>query len=185
MFIIDSSGSIKDADPGNYDLLLQFVTDIVDGLTIGPDNTRVGVIVYSNTASIHFHLNTYYDKTSVQDAIRNLDTLYIGGNTNTSGGLLTLTQVFSPANGDRADAPNVAVLITDGVSNVDPEQTIPAAQAAKAAGITIFTVGITEQINVQELRGIASEPAENHVSIVEGFADLNSIVSQALTCTVQ
>ena len=47
-FVIDSSGSIKDADPGNWDVLLNFVRNVINRFTIGPEDVRVGAVVYSN-----------------------------------------------------------------------------------------------------------------------------------------
>ena len=51
------------------------------------------------------------------------------------------SQQFIEANGDRPGVPNVAILITDGASNVNEQNTIPAAQYAKEKGITIFRWG--------------------------------------------
>lgn len=56
-------------------------------------------------------------------------------------------QVFNPDNGDRAFAPNTAIVITDGVSTFDAEFTIPYANDAKRDGIRILAVGITNQVD--------------------------------------
>ena len=48
------------------------------------------------------------------------------------------TQQFTEANGDRPGVPNVAILLTDGESTENPENTIPEAADARADGITIF-----------------------------------------------
>ena len=74
---------------------------------------------------------------------------YIEGFTNTSGGLrLMRTQQFTLERGDRPNAPNVAVVITDAASNTDQNKTIPEALAAQAAGVTMFTVGFTDEMKV-------------------------------------
>ncbi len=44
-------------------------------------------------------------------------------------------------NGDRAGDPNVAIVITDGRSNIDQQRTLPAAENARRAGIEIYAVG--------------------------------------------
>lgn len=81
VFIVDSSGSIRDKNPSNdsydnYDLLLQFVTDIIDQMTIGPSKTRVGLVIYSNLAKVEFHLNTFSSKAEIKAAVKALR--YIG-----------------------------------------------------------------------------------------------------------
>ena len=58
------------------------------------------------------------------------------------------TEQFTPLRGDRPDAPNVAVVITDATSNKDQEKTIPEALAAQAAGVVMFTVGFTDEMKV-------------------------------------
>ena len=63
VFVVDSSGSIRDANPtdGSYDnwnLILEYVYDVIELLNIGSDQTRVGLIAYSQTAVNMFYLNT-------------------------------------------------------------------------------------------------------------------------------
>lgn len=67
---------------------------------------------------------------------------------------------FTSARGDRSNVPNIAIVITDGVSNKDKDRTIPDAEAARAKGIRIFSVGITNKIDEDELRRMASLPQE-------------------------
>ena len=68
---------------------------------------------------------------------------YHYGSTNTAGGLEKMhREMFTPANGDRPGVPNICIILTDGISNIDPMRTIPNAEEARAAGIHIFAVGI-------------------------------------------
>lgn len=54
---------------------------------------------------------------------------YIYGSTNTADALKVMrNQMFIPSRGDRSDAPNVCVLLTDGVSNINSRRTIPEAE---------------------------------------------------------
>lgn len=57
---------------------------------------------------------------------------------------------------------SVMVLLTDGLANPEPASTaVVRAQAAKAAGITVFTIGLGQDdaLNVVELAQMASRPA--------------------------
>lgn len=60
------------------------------------------------------------------------------------------TEQFTTQRGDRPDVPNVAIVITDATSNKDQNLTIPEALAAQRAGVTMFTVGFTEEMQVKE-----------------------------------
>ena len=72
--------------------------------------------------------------TTSRDVMAAVDRIpYIYGSTNTADALKSMSEVmFTPANGDRPDAPNVCILLTDGVSNINSRRTIPEAEAARA-----------------------------------------------------
>ena len=59
--------------------------------------------------------------------------------TNTAGGLVQMREMFEEHG--REDAAKIAVLLTDGRSNIDSELTIPEAENAKNEGIDIYVVG--------------------------------------------
>lgn len=184
IFLLDSSGSIRDTNPadGSYDnwaLMLNFVRNLVDQLNIGENETHVAVVSFSQTARTIFHLDTYYDKTLLKNAITNIP--YVGGLTGIAAAFRLALDEF--AVGDRPDAPNVAILITDGSSNVDLQRTFPDAQSAKNAGIQVFCVGITSDISVPTVQKISSLPQQQNVNywLVPNELALNSFVSPIMT----
>ena len=61
VFALDSSGSIGRK---NYQKEVDFVREVIHGLNLNSDS-RVGVVVYSNTPSILMSLNQYSNKMSV------------------------------------------------------------------------------------------------------------------------
>jgi hypothetical protein len=162
VFVLDSSGSIRDNNPqdnsyDNWNLLLQFVANVIGSLNIGESSTRVGIVKYSFTVENVFYLNSYYDKTTLRNVV--LAIPYMGSDTNTQEGIRQMhyTQ-FLAQNGDRAGVRNFAIIITDGVSTINPERTIPEAVSARADGIRILSVGITDKIDEEELREMSSAP---------------------------
>ena len=65
------------------------------------------------------------------------------GSTNTADSIEAMrNEMFTAENGDRPDVRNMAIIITDGVSNINSRRTIPEADLAKEEGIHIYTVGI-------------------------------------------
>ena len=134
--------------------MLDFVVNIVRRLNIGQDAIRVGAVSYSNISRVDFTLNQYFTKNEVISAIRNIQ--YMDAWTNTAAGINDMrTKVFSRP-GDRPNVPNVCVLITDGVSNIDRTNTVPNANLAKTDGILMLAVGITSQAYEPELKKISS-----------------------------
>jgi hypothetical protein len=186
VFVLDSSGSIRDQNPadGSYDnwqLLLEFMVKMVDKLNVGSNHVRIGAVKFSTEAESVFHLNQYTDKTSLITAIRRIK--YMGGHTNTAGGIRIMNnEEFTIGNGDRSNVQNIAIVITDGESTRDVENTIPEAIQARNRGIKIYSVGITKNINEDELRKISSQPQlvnENYFKA----ADFRSLEKVAVAIT--
>lgn len=73
-----------------------------------------------------------------------------------------------------------AITITDGESNEDKERVIPDARSAEATGIKMFSIGITNAVNVQELSNISSTPRQMNVNwwTSPEFTTLETIISQ-------
>ncbi len=63
--------------------------------------------------------------------------------------------------------PRVAVVITDGQSNVNRSLTIPSALALRESGATVYSIGVGSMIDMDELVAIASSP--RNVRLLQGF----------------
>ena len=172
IFVLDSSGSIG-AD--NYELMKQFAIKISSAFVIGPANTQVGVIIFSNGASVEFPLNRYSDEASLHGAIRTIP--FINGGTDTAAGLIALeNEGFTAAGGIRQIAeavPRVAIVVTDGFSR-SFSGTVAAASSVHATGVIVYAVGVGG-FNIVELQAIASAP-ENVYNVssfdVQGLRNL-------------
>ena len=173
----------------NYQQMKAFVHNTVDEFNIGADETQVGVISYSSSATFRFYLNTYHNKASLLTAIDNLP--YSGGLTNTAGAINLLRQYgFLPIYGGRHQSqaiPRVGVVITDGYSN-SFSATVSAAQSAHAEGIVMAAVGIGNYL-YSELDAIASD--SSYVFTLSGFVSsqlaalVTSITNVACTSELQ
>ena len=62
-------------------------------------------------------------------------------------------------------------MFLDGKSTENTEQTIPLAEEAKSRGIHIFVVGITNEVDMNELNAIASDGPDGNpgTSRFKGF----------------
>ena len=172
-FVVDDSGSIRDSDPRNWGRLKNFMKLIVRRLIVGLTRTRVGVVMFSNDAFSYMKLSETSNEPAV---LRSIDELpYRGGNTNTSGGLYVMNHViFQPRNGDRPAVTNIAIVITDGESTWDKHLTEPYAKEARDSGVKMITVGVTDKINMAELRKIASQPQSRTILRV---GDYNKLIT--------
>jgi len=73
---------------------------------------------------------------------------YMGGHTNTTGGLrIAKLHALSAAGGKRPDVPGVIILITDGFPTREVDQLLPTTDELKKNGITIIAVGVTNLVS--------------------------------------
>jgi len=105
-----------------------FVSQLVERLDLDSGNTRVGLATFSTGVITRFDLNRHTTVASVKAAIASLT--YARGATNTARALAHVrTTMLTSAAGDRADVPNVVVLLTDGHSS-RTSQTVVSVQYA-------------------------------------------------------
>ena len=181
MFVIDDSGSIKDANvvgqQDNWERVKDFVQAMVDLLNVGWINTRVGVVTFSNEGIKQFELDDYWEKPALKSAISTLP--YQGGNTNTTGGLrVARQQLFVSNAGDRSEASNIIVLVTDGKPTREVEGLTREVTQIKDLGTTIIGVGVTNQVDENLMRQLVSAPNTENYIYVSDFNLLPSIVQR-------
>ena len=175
MFVLDSSGSIGT----NFPNVLNFVSQIVNDLMIGPAATQVGVVRYSMSASNAINLAAIPEKVNLINTIQNLDST-TGGTTNTAQGIMLGTQMLIGST--RPNARKVLFVITDGRSD-NPTDTTNQANAAQSANIEVFAFGIGSGPNIDELNNIASDPDSDHQFRANDFnmATLQQFVNRLST----
>jgi len=99
-----------------------------------------------STATLNFYLTNFTNERALVNAVRRID--YGDGHTNTTGALrLMRTEIFNPANGDRADVPNVAILITDGVPTREVDGLDEEVARIKKNGDRIIGIGVTNAVS--------------------------------------
>jgi len=120
VFLVDSSRSIcaSHATCSNWRSVLNFVNSIVNQLSIGNDNTRVGFVRYSSASATAnpFYLNSHFSRLAVASAVSSVP--YVTGGSFV-GDLVNAFQVartqhFVPSRGDRVGAPNIIILLMNG-----------------------------------------------------------------------
>ena len=174
VFVLDLSGSVEE----EYRLVITFARAVTYGLNIDSDLVRVGAVTYATTDTDQFSMNTYTG--FKQSVINALNFYHEGGRTNTQAALRTAMNQFTPGRGDRAGVRNVMVLVTDGYSNVNKEDTVPNAITAKGAGIDIYSIALGETPNIRELNDIASNPESEYVFRLRGIQDVDDIADALL-----
>jgi len=177
-FVVDSSGSINDNDPQNWNITLQFVANVVRQFTIGPNDVQVAFVLFSQDATVKWGFTRYRDLASLLNAIFNVG--YIGARTNLNDALyLTWSQVFAPGGGTRPNAVKVTIILTDGEDDTPEPRTpltIANATRCKREGIRLIAIGVTDEVNRDRLLQIVSSPTDYHA--VDDFDSLTNVIAQ-------
>ncbi|XP_052788956.1 uncharacterized protein LOC128223687 [Mya arenaria] len=179
VFVVDTSSSLTAND---FTRSIRFLSEVVDGFEISPYNTQVGLVTYSSTARVEFHLNQHTNNVSLHNAINGVHN--VPGATQTDKAIdKAITEVFSSGNGARPGAVKVMVVITDGNSD-DDLNTLDAANKAHAAGVVTFSVGVGTSIGKTELDNIATDPDCTHAYTVKGYDEIKFLREeiQKATC---
>jgi len=178
VLVLDQSTSIVVETYNNwYVQVLGFAKRIVQAFPIDGNLTQIGLMKFSNDAEIVFHLNTYNDSQSLLNAIDEVRITH--GNTNIAAALRTARDVmFTEQNGARPEIPDILILLTDGTANINESQTLPEADLTKAANIKIYTVGVTHEVDVHQLRAMAS--TRDYYFFASDFAELNNILQNVV-----
>ena len=131
---------------------------------IRDNSTRVGLIPFTDTASILIPLGSINNTQQLTTAINNI--VYLRGGTRTDLALDLVPTAFSNARVNEG-IPRVVILLTDGRSN-NPTLTAQAATRVHNDNIEVYSVGIGSGINEAELHIIASDPS--YVYLITDFS---------------
>lgn len=179
MLVLDRSGSI---DATELQTLKDAANAFVTALTPSADGVHMGQTSFSTTGSLNLHL------TGVEaDAHAAIDALVSGGFTNLKEGIELATGELDDADAhERPAAPDVMVIITDGAPTrpvgTASADGITAADAARAAGIEVFVVGIGVNAGTEAYLkdNIADDAA--HYFAAGDFDDLQAILTELAVC---
>lgn len=182
-FIIDASSSINMQNKNrNMNYIRYFLERFVTSFGVSYTGVRVSFIVFSNYASVRMTLDQTWDLKQVSAEIKKLP--YIGGDTNIAYGLRAAREVvFTSQNGDRFDANNLAILITDGWDNVSENEVANEAQLLRQTGAEVMCIGVTQYAQMSKLQTIATRP--QYAIQVQQYSSLQQTISDimSLSCS--
>ena len=160
-------------------MAVAFMTSVVQKLDMTFGRTRVAAITFGDSAIMHFDLNTYREKQEVLNAAVFMPNR---GKTNTQDALrMARTEIFTSANGDRSGVPNKLIVVTDGNSNVNAQNTIPAATQVKQNGAAVYVVALGDAVNMVEVNAMSGEnnsPSGDYVYRVRNMGEIETVAEE-------
>lgn len=174
IFIVDESWSVR---PEGFEEVKSFLLKLANNFDVGPTNTQFSTIQYNGRPRNSFHFKDIGNRQDLKRHIKRMT--YRGGNTATGAAITLAHQEFKSSRfGARPNSKKVAIVITDGESLQD--KVGPPSKKMKEDGVEIFTIGIGDDVNHQELEEMASEPKKEHVFHVDNFDTIVNIEKEIL-----
>ena len=159
---MDNSGDLSELESQNktnyWRILTETIVQIISHLQIGENRFHFSLVTFNNSSTIEFKLDDYVKKPSIFKKIRHLQ--FLGGERNISSGLYTMLHIFDPKSnkyGDRWKIRNVGVFVTSRSSIMDKNNFTEVLKEVKKQGITMISVGISDNIDEAELSFISTD----------------------------
>ncbi|KAM4526103.1 integrin alpha-M-like isoform 1-T1 [Fundulus diaphanus] len=171
-FLLDGSGSVS----GNqFTTMKLFVKNLI--MSFLEKDTQFSITQYSSATTTHYYFNTFSKTHNWASQIDNIR--QIGGGTLTAAAIRRVVEdVFSPLRGSRSNMKKILIVITDGQSQ-DYLDLPAVTRLADSKQIVRFAIGVGNAFSsyraTEELRTIASQPAESFMFKVENFGALDKI----------
>lgn len=168
MFHVSNSVKLKDVNK----LFKPFLENLFETNEIDSGQLKVSLSFFNKNHKLLGNLKKYATKAAYAAAIAKLPKQIRGKKA--SGGVAmkkTRTKVFKKKFGDRRDAANVVILITDSKTNILPKKFAEEAQSLQEAGVKIVTLGIGKA-DINELKSVASKPSSENNIMVASYNDL-------------
>ena len=181
VFIVDSSGSISKR---NFKKELQFVKEVASTFKMGPNQSQIAVISYSDDAKVEIGFGEYSNVNDLNSAVDRVK--HQRKRTRIDKALdLASKRLFTPAGGSRPNVAKVMVILTDGKQTVtsDSKTLDRAALPLQQKNVTVFAVGVGKAIDINELLLLVGGNGEN-LFRAENFDELakDSLQLAAQTC---
>lgn len=165
-FVIDSSDSTSTQEYQHQKEVVQRLSSYYD---ISKQDTRVGVVVYSDKAFTTIGMNSYKDSGILRRAVGGLPRL--GGGNRKDKALVTARRMFkarrpSSLSGS-TQATQVLVFFTEGAQSGVAADMLPLEHAVhplRKHGVRVIVVGVGRQVVYQELRSIAQDPIDIYLT---------------------
>lgn len=155
MLVVDRSNSMSDSGKiGNARLAVaDFIDIVMPASQPGQRVFKVGMVMFGNGPQLLAPLS--FDRNAVLSQIGKLEP---AGGTNIADALeLGMSEVLGPEH--RADAKPIIVLMTDGVPfNNTRMLTVDVADRLRDAGITVYSIGLGQDVDPNLLRLVARRP---------------------------
>lgn len=159
------------------DYIKLFIKDLLRDVTIDDKNIRVGIVVYSENASIVVNLTASH-KADIFQAVNKIK--WITSHNANYEDAFNCTHSMVTSFDESKNIETIVVFVTFTLQEANYRSAVKGAKFAKENGMHIIAIGVS-LINNTFLDLIASHPTEDNIYVVKYFQDLNTIQPQLIS----
>ena len=172
IFVLDSSASITQIWPA----MRNFVINIINQIHIGPQNVRVGMVQFSDTAEVEISLGQFENENELVNAISRVQPISL--NTNLRAAMEVTAEQFEKIGADRSGANDIVIILTDAGNTATNQATERAIDRLKQTGegVYMIPIGVSDDVDLvllQKLANNASVPPSTPIRDVDFFWDID------------
>uniref|UniRef100_A0A7E4UWB9 VWFA domain-containing protein n=1 Tax=Panagrellus redivivus TaxID=6233 RepID=A0A7E4UWB9_PANRE len=164
MFLLDSSTSVG---PKDFKKAVQLIKQVVLNFkNIGPNGVQFGLVQYNREPWLEF---TFRRHNCISQLLSDIDdTDFMNGPSNLGRAMDKVMKYgFTPARGDRPDAENVLVLVTDGLSDDEVSHPVTLGRRNGTTPIAVATLHGKKEI----LMSLAEDDPKNLFNLTDAFTN--------------
>ncbi len=170
VFMFDGSASNK-----HFSWMKGFAHNFASQMDIDSGVFRVGAMSFDQGQNLAFHLNENGFQSEVMTAITSKPVNRPGGPSNVAAAFDAIREnMFTSQNGDRPNARDFIILMTDKPKSQDTAAAQAAFRRLQNAGIGVFTVGM-ELGNTDELDSITTPQLDDFQSLINTERELGEL----------
>ena len=175
-FVFDSSDTIG---VGALEDAKMLVKDMVKGLELGADKSRVALVVFADKVEVKARFSKNLSVKQFQDMVQNIKS--IGSRTRIDKALVETKLVFKEG---RDDVYKIAVVLTDGMQSEDHDtkSLLSTSEPLRRAGVRVIAVAIGTQASKGRLRLMTDsmDDVKEEDEALEYFQQLSDKLNQNL-----
>ena len=159
-----------------FEQLKDFVKKSVTKLDVSENGPHVGIIEYSDLATLRIRLSDFYETKALISAISRIQRS--AGRNTVTGKVLRMAamEAFKASSGGRPTSQKMLIILTDSTST-GPEPVEEAVIPVISEGVQVYVVGIGRNVDRNEIQGIVG-PHVDRIFYIRGTYDLDGLVSR-------
>ena len=154
IFVMDSSDSITSL----WETMKEFIINVIQRIDIGPENVRVGLVLFADDAQVEISLGEIGNKNRLISDIRAVRP--ISGATNLRAAMEVTAEQFEKIGADRSGANDIVIILTDASATTENDATRTSIDRLKQTGegVHIIPVAVSDDVKVDWLELLVNNP---------------------------